>query len=100
MGGARGRACPLDDQPLRPCDHGVDESAYNDAINVSPSAHSAVIRCSAQSVGDLHCAAAPLRDQYATGATFNAIELWGRDALQTECSSLTALYKVTVPVQP
>lgn len=73
---------------------------YNDAINVPPSARSAVIRCSAQSVGDLHCAAAPLRDQYATGATFNAVELWGRDARQTELSSMTALYKVTMPVQP
>jgi len=73
---------------------------YNDAINVSPAARSAVIRCSAQSPSDLHCAAAPLRDQYATGATFNAIELWGRDARQTEVSSMTALYKVTVPVQP
>jgi hypothetical protein len=73
---------------------------YNDAINVSPAARSAVIRCSAQSLGDPHCAAFPLRDQYATGVTFNAIELWGRDARQTEVSSMTALYKVTVPVQP
>ena len=73
---------------------------YNDALGLAPSARSAVIRCSAQSLGDAHCAAAPFRDQYATGATFNAIELWGRDARQTEVSSLTALYKVTMPMQP
>lgn len=73
---------------------------YNDALGVAPSARSAVIRCSAQSLGDPHCAAAPFRDQYATGATFNAIELWGRDARQTEVSSMTALYKVTIPTQP
>ncbi len=73
---------------------------YNDAIDVAPSARSAEIQCSAQLQGDLHCAAVPFRNQYTTGGTFNAIELWGREAWQTERSSLTALYKATVPVQP
>jgi hypothetical protein len=70
---------------------------YNDTVGVPSSARKATIQCSAQSVGDLHCAAAPLRNQYATHTSVNLIELWGRDTRQMEYSTMNALYLLTVP---
>ncbi|MCX7231801.1 MAG: carboxypeptidase regulatory-like domain-containing protein [Burkholderiales bacterium] len=70
---------------------------FNDSVSVPPSARKATIRCSAQTAGDAHCAAAPYRDQYAVGSSANLLELWARDGRQMEYSSMTALYKLTVP---
>ncbi|MFM1990794.1 MAG: hypothetical protein RJA99_3751 [Pseudomonadota bacterium] len=73
---------------------------FNDSVAVPASARKAVIKCSAQNSLDAHCAAAPYRDQYAVGSTVNMLELWGRDGRQMEFSSMTALYKLTLPTQP
>ena len=73
---------------------------FNDGVNVPPSARKVTIRCSALGVSDTHCAAAPYRDQYATGTVLNMVELWARDSRQREVSSMTALYRLTLPTQP
>ena len=70
---------------------------FNDGVGVASSARKVTVPCSAQSVGDAHCAASPYRNQYATGSTANLIELWGRDARQVEYSTMNALYRLTVP---
>lgn len=70
---------------------------FNDGANVPSTGRTVTIQCSAQSVGDAHCAASPYRNQYATGSTANLIELWGRDARQVEYSTMNALYRLTVP---
>ncbi len=72
---------------------------YNDSVSFPASARRATIRCSAQSVGDQHCAPDPLRDQYATGSMFNLIELYARDARQTDVSAMFALYRLTIQPQ-
>jgi hypothetical protein len=73
--------------------NGVSGSAFNDSNNVSTLSRSTLIRCSTQSVGDLHCDPTH-RDQYAQGSTVNSIEFWARSSRQVEFSSIVGLYKL------
>jgi hypothetical protein len=80
-----------------PSSGGTQGLRFNDGVNVLSSARTALIECSAQSVGDTHCAASPYRNQYATGSTVNSIEFFSRDQRGVEYSSMKSLYKVTPP---
>lgn len=73
--------------------NGVSGTAFNDSINVPTLSRSTLIRCSTQSVGDLHCDPTH-RDQYAQGSTVNSIEFWARSSRQVEFSSIVGLYKL------
>jgi len=73
--------------------NGVSGAAFSDSINVSTLSRSTTVRCSTQSIGDLHCDPT-YRDQYAQGSTINSIEFWARSSRQVEFSSLVGVYKL------
>jgi len=58
---------------------------------VSTLSRQALIRCSRQSIADLHCDPT-LRDQYAQGSSINSFELWARSSRQVEYSSIIGTY--------
>lgn len=66
-------------------------ASFSDTAPVASIARAVQIRCSAQTVADTHCDAG-LRDQYAVGGWFNAIELWARSSRQVELSTMLGLY--------
>lgn len=66
---------------------------FNDNLSVASVARKALVPCSRQSVGDLHCDAT-LQNQFAVGSNINSIEMWARSARQVETSKIVGLYKL------
>jgi len=69
---------------------------FNDSTLVRNTARKAMLYCSPQSQADTHCVMYPANSgyyQYAEGVSFNAMELWARNARQVEMKKQIGLYK-------
>ncbi|MFS2166603.1 carboxypeptidase regulatory-like domain-containing protein [Variovorax sp. Varisp62] len=71
---------------------GQQGARFNDSTGVASQARSVVLRCSTQTVNDLHCDNS-LGLQYAAGTSVNNFELWARTSRQLEVSKKVALYE-------
>jgi hypothetical protein len=71
-------------------------SGFNDVANFGSTARTASVMCAPATSADVHCSTTT-SGAFASGATFNGLHLWARDAAGREYANFYATYKLVLP---